>query len=1467
MAKRRVPAGRNIGEVSATVAQLKATFQEIIKEVDKLKNQGKSAKEIYDSQLKTVEDQLAVLKKTSDELKVIKKETSANLNKAGLESKTREDLTKALNKAVGLEKQLGAVKKDVQNAVISSFQEEQAVYREKVKLGDKELDQIKEKLDKGRLAGAATKTEARLKQESLEITKREKNEQQQLRDQIKEGNARRTEDVKAFESRRADFARRRKARLKEIGQLEKKQEQDRVAAAKTQLEIDLKMLNRGKMSLEQRREAQAKLIRGFRANYDQQSNDYKRLTLRLIKLDESFEKQIADRDRKREKGSKDYAKNEAQRQKQLNTARRKVFKAEIDLAKITAEKKIDAVNKYYNSELRNLEVLGKKNTKEYKDLYAEQLRLLKKYYRQKEAEDKKATKESTGPSQKRKGFLGGLREGFKGSEIGKAVGRLTGIGSVVAVLRKSFQLLSKAITGSFKAAVNFEAQLAQLQAVTGVSNKELDKLSKSVLDVAGSTTFTSEQIVELQTELGKLGFSSDEIIAATKGIAATAQALGENVGPVAQKVGQILKQYNLSAAETEKVSDTLVSTINSSALSFESFSTALQYIGPLAAEVGTTFQETSAAMAILADNGFTASRIGTGLRGILTELSSTGEDLSSVIEELADRNLSFAEAIDLVGKRNAAQLITLVDNVDALTDAESKYYDTGSAAIASAIQIDTYKGNLQLLNSALNKVSIAFGNLIKNSKILQLALRLVDEEGFKASKAAESLSKVDPKDFSEGIVKGAETVINELTHTMNMYEAQTGSTTEAFIQATAARRIKIEEQANALADKLLNDRYDKELLRENKRLEQRKQYLIEVYGEVIGTQMINEDRLYQKINDNIVNIKSARDSDRTAEREQITELIKQTVEQKNLDNARLEISQEFNDDLEKRRKIRKKDFDDLGKANKFQRENEAKIEDLRERVAKQKEVLQRGDIQANKELLGIEKAKLEQLEQEQQNYVNLLFTKQELEQFAQKEFELEFKSLANGIELRKQQLEEEQALLEVQIKTQQNLAKNAATEKERTAASQKLAELQIKRAENEKTAFIELTRLTEEYDKIIKKIGKDIKEAGLDGRFIEKAEERLESFKLSFADLDINITDLAKAVGILSVSLGKTFKDKLSKGLELDASDKGKIYESLTKLITSLIPNIEEGSDEFNELYAKLNELLMSNLIPDPDSEVVEKRKKLLEKILSKLSDAIKDYNQTALQNTQSRLDRELESIRNRYKVEGDIIKSQLDNQLITESQFRSKQKELRLKQIAEENDIQKKKFDAQKRSDIINVGVDTAEALAANIVKNFKSFDTITATGLTAAGNLVILGAGAARADAIRRRKFFPAKFEQGGMVEGPSHAEGGVPFTVQGRSGYEMEGGEFIVNKKAASLHRGLLEKINNSYKVPTASSNYKFAQGGLVKAQANESVDYLKAIAEATTSTAIQGSKPVRAFISSKDLRSNETERRLRDRNDRI
>ena len=286
-------------------------------------------------------------------------------------------------------------------------------------------------------------------------------------------------------------------------------------------------------------------------------------------------------------------------------------------SKLSTNKRLEAELKILNKIQRRY----KKSSKEYKDAETAKVKAQADALRKRDSLIKKYR--SSRPKEQADsggGFAANLRKGFSGSELGRGIGRITGVASAVQFFRSVLNQVRKALVDSFKAAVEFEAQLAQLQAVTGINNDELARLEKNVLNVAGSTKFTSEQIVQLQTELGKLVFSVSEIEGATLAVAETAQALGEQVGPVAQKIGQILNQYNLTAAETVNVSDHLVSVINSSALSFESFGTALQYVGPLGAEVGTSFRETSTAMAILADNGFTASRIGTGLRGILTEL-------------------------------------------------------------------------------------------------------------------------------------------------------------------------------------------------------------------------------------------------------------------------------------------------------------------------------------------------------------------------------------------------------------------------------------------------------------------------------------------------------------------------------------------------------------------------------------------------------------------------------------------------------------------------------------------------------------------------------------------------------------------------------------------------------------------------------------------------------------------------------
>lgn len=68
--------------------------------------------------------------------------------------------------------------------------------------------------------------------------------------------------------------------------------------------------------------------------------------------------------------------------------------------------------------------------------------------------------------------------------------------------------------------------------------------------------------------------------------------------------------------------------------------------------------------------------------------------------------------------------------------------------------------------------------------------------------------------------------------------------------------------------------------------------------------------------------------------------------------------------------------------------------------------------------------------------------------------------------------------------------------------------------------------------------------------------------------------------------------------------------------------------------------------------------------------------------------------------------------------------------------------------------------------------------------------------------------QFESGGIIQGRSHAQGGVPALVGGRTAIELEGGEAIINKRAVAnpMYRSILSDINSS------TGGVRFAGGGI-------------------------------------------------------
>jgi len=211
----------------------------------------------------------------------------------------------------------------------------------------------------------------------------------------------------------------------------------------------------------------------------------------------------------------------------------------------------------------------------------------------------------------------------------------------------------------------------------------------------------------------------------------------------------------------------------------------------------------------------------------------------------------------------------------------------------------------------------------------------------------------------------------------------------------------------------------------------------------------------------------------------------------------------------------------------------------------------------------------------------------------------------------------------------------------------------------------------------------------------------------------------------------------------------------------------------------------------------------------------IEEQNRKDLENFTSNQDEKLRKEQIYQDEESALFIGSQEEKAIFERQqklemleFEKRQEEarekLREKQLKKENEIAKKIFKVDKANSIAQVAIQTALGIAqinANPVVNAD-----LSQGLRIALTSMISATGAAQIAAIGSQKYQPKTFEDGGMIVGPSHSEGGVPFTVGGRGGFEAEGGEFIMSRKSVDrLGVGFLNALN--------SGQTMFRDGGVV------------------------------------------------------
>tara|TARA_Y100001938_G_C8098468_1_gene439846 strand:- start:1460 stop:5488 length:4029 start_codon:yes stop_codon:yes gene_type:complete len=325
-----------------------------------------------------------------------------------------------------------------------------------------------------------------------------------------------------------------------------------------------------------------------------------------------------------------------------------------------------------------------------------------------------------------KGSMG--KATIEANNLNKAGGKLINTFKSAAVaIASAFAV--RAIVGGLKnivtAFTEFEAQLAAVKAISGATNDEFLELERTARKFGATTIFTATQVGKLQEEFARLGFSVDEINAATQATLQLSAATGESLAKSAQVAGTTLRAFGKSAVQTKNVVDVMAASFTSSALNLDKFTESMKFVAPVARTTGFTLEETTALLAQLADNGISGSIAGNALKNVFLRLGDSSSKLSkrlggavtglpeliTAMEQLKEEGFGATEAIELLDKRSAPAFLALMQNINGLQDSVEILNDAEDAASKmSQIRLDTLEGDMTILKSAAEGLSIALGD-------------------------------------------------------------------------------------------------------------------------------------------------------------------------------------------------------------------------------------------------------------------------------------------------------------------------------------------------------------------------------------------------------------------------------------------------------------------------------------------------------------------------------------------------------------------------------------------------------------------------------------------------------------------------------------------------------------------------------------------------------------------------------------
>lgn len=278
---------------------------------------------------------------------------------------------------------------------------------------------------------------------------------------------------------------------------------------------------------------------------------------------------------------------------------------------------------------------------------------------------------------------------------------------MAGLMKKSAAVIGVASVAAAKKTIDvgksFEAGMSEVQAISGASGKDLEKLSAKAKQMGATTKFSATESATALKYMAMAGWKTNQMVSGLSGVMNLAAASGEDLGTVSDIVTDSMTAFGLKAKDSGHFADVLAKASSSSNTNVAMMGETFKYVAPLAGSMKYSIEDTATAVGLMANAGIKGSQAGTELRSILTRLVKPPKDAVAALSALG---ISTTKA-DGSMKPMRQTMAELREKFSGLTDSQKSQY---AAAIAGQ---EAMSGLLAIVNASdsdFNKLQKAIDN-------------------------------------------------------------------------------------------------------------------------------------------------------------------------------------------------------------------------------------------------------------------------------------------------------------------------------------------------------------------------------------------------------------------------------------------------------------------------------------------------------------------------------------------------------------------------------------------------------------------------------------------------------------------------------------------------------------------------------------------------------------------------------------